>query len=208
MNRREAVLEYWSSKNAHIFSMLLRREALQIDLAERPEVIQLLPPIQGKTVLDLGAGIGRFTAEFAQSAEKVVSVDLCPHFIEANKKINRSFQNIEWICSDALDVDFPPQQFDLIFMKCLLMYLPENEIQILSQKMSQWLKLKGALFFIESCAPVTHFSETEMYYAHFRCPLDYDKLFKNWTLVKQGNILAYEDLLADPFKCFWSLKNG
>lgn len=203
MNRREAVLTYWSSKPPHITSMLLKKNAALIDAEEKPEILKLLPSFQGKTVLDLGAGIGRFTSEFAKSAKNVVAVDLCPHFIEANRELNRSCQNIEWICQDALDADFKPKQFDLIFIYGVLMYLPEQELQLLSQKLHSWLKPKGTLFFVETCAPVTHFSATEMYYAHFRSSLDYDKAFKSWKLINQGNIQAYEDILADPLKCFW-----
>jgi phosphoethanolamine N-methyltransferase len=183
--------------------MLLKKNAELIDAEEKPELLKLLPPFEGKSVLDLGAGIGRFTAEFAQKAKDVVAVDLCPHFIEENKKANSACQNIEWICSDALDIDFKPQQFDLIFIYGVLMYLPETELQILENKFQQWLKPKGVLFFVETCAPVTHFSATEMYYAHYRSSIDYDRFFKKWTLLNQGNIQAYEDLLADPLKCFW-----
>jgi phosphoethanolamine N-methyltransferase len=188
--------------------MLLKYEAIQIDSIERPEIMALLPPLGGKTVLDLGAGIGRFTTEFARSAKKVISVDLCPHFIEANKTTNAFFQNIDWICKDAIDIDFTDRQFDLIFFHCLLMYLSENEIRFLSKKMKSWLKPNGVLFFVESCAAVTHFSRNEMYYAHYRSPLDYDKFFQNWKLIKYGNIQTYEDLLADPFKCFWMVQNA
>lgn len=208
MNRREAVLTYWSSKPPHITSMLLKKNALLIDGEEKPEILKLLPPFKEKTVLDFGAGIGRFTSEFAKSAKKVVAVDLCPHFIEANRELNHSYPNIEWICQDAMDTDFTPKLFDLIFIYGMLMYLPEKDLQTLSQKMSHWLKPKGTLFFVETCAPVTHFSATEMYYAHFRSSLDYDKIFNSWTLTNQGNIQAYEDILADPLKCFWVYVNG
>lgn len=39
------------------------------------QVISLLPPYEGKTVVELGAGIGRFTAELAQRAAQVLAVD-------------------------------------------------------------------------------------------------------------------------------------
>src|SRR5579872_7228212 len=105
MNRREAVFTYWSSKPPHITSMLLKKNAQLIDGEEKPELLRLLPSFEGKSVLDLGAGIGRFTAEFAKLAKNVVAVDLCPHFIEANKQANSFHKNIEWICADALDVE-------------------------------------------------------------------------------------------------------
>lgn len=203
MNRREAVSTYWTSKAPHITSMLLKKNAEEIDRAEKPEILSLLPSFKNKSVLDLGAGIGRFTNEFAKTAKKVVAVDLCPHFIEENRRANGTFSNIEWICKDALDVQFDANEFDLIFSYGVLMYLPVEDVLALSKKLAVWLKPKGSLFITASCAAVTHFSETEMYYAHYRSPLEYDRLFHDWKMKKQGNILAYEDLLADPFKCFW-----
>ena len=48
------------------------------------QILSLLPPYEGKTVLELGAGIGRFTGELAQKAGQVVALD----FIEsAIKKV-------------------------------------------------------------------------------------------------------------------------
>ena len=42
-------------------------------------MLSLLPPFEGKSVLELGAGIGRFTGELAQKAGQVISLD----FIES-----------------------------------------------------------------------------------------------------------------------------
>lgn len=39
----------------------------------------MIPPYEGKTVLELGAGIGRFTGELAQKAGEVIALD----FIES-----------------------------------------------------------------------------------------------------------------------------
>lgn len=43
------------------------------------QVLSLLPPYEGKSVLELGAGIGRFTGELAKKAGTIVALD----FIEA-----------------------------------------------------------------------------------------------------------------------------
>lgn len=48
------------------------------------QVLSLLPTFEGKSVIELGAGIGRFTGELAQKAGQLVAVD----FIEsAIKKV-------------------------------------------------------------------------------------------------------------------------
>ena len=183
--------------------MLLHRNAPLIDSVERPEIMALLPPLQGKKILEVAAGIGRFTGELAKRAERVTALDLCPHFIEANRAANSAFPNIEWICADAMEAQFSPSQFDLIFISWLFTYLKEEEVSLLAERMNDWLKPGGVLFFRESCAAVTHFSKIKGYYAYYRSPRHYARLFQKWTLLKEGNIQAYEDLAADPFKCFW-----
>ena len=51
-------------------------------------MLSLLPPYEGKTVLELGAGIGRFTGELAQKAGQLIALD----FIEgAIKKVFSCF---------------------------------------------------------------------------------------------------------------------
>lgn len=48
------------------------------------QVLSLLPAYEGKSVIELGAGIGRFTGELAQKAGQLIAVD----FIEsAIKKV-------------------------------------------------------------------------------------------------------------------------
>ena len=42
-------------------------------------MLSLLPPYEGKSILELGAGIGRFTGELAQKADHVIALD----FIES-----------------------------------------------------------------------------------------------------------------------------
>ncbi|KAL6010125.1 Phosphoethanolamine N-methyltransferase [Asimina triloba] len=54
---------------------MLDSHACDLDKEERPEVLSLLPPFEGKSVLELGAGIGRFTAELAKEADHVLAVD-------------------------------------------------------------------------------------------------------------------------------------
>lgn len=39
------------------------------------QVLSLLPPYKGKSILELGAGIGRFTGELAKEADQVVALD-------------------------------------------------------------------------------------------------------------------------------------
>ena len=57
---REVMSSYWSehSKQLSIEEMMLDEDATKLTKIEHPEVLSLLPSLEGKQVLELGAGIG------------------------------------------------------------------------------------------------------------------------------------------------------
>ncbi|XXG41616.1 hypothetical protein AAC387_Pa01g2048 [Persea americana] len=77
-------------------------------------ILSLLPPLHGKSVLELGAGIGHFTGELAKDAGQVIAVDFIVSVIkkicwlwQKVKSINdRGFQqfldNVQYKCSGIL----------------------------------------------------------------------------------------------------------
>lgn len=42
----------------------------------------MLPPYEGKSVIELGAGIGRFTGELAQKAGQLIAMDFIDNVIK------------------------------------------------------------------------------------------------------------------------------
>lgn len=42
----------------------------------------MLPPYEGKSVMELGAGIGRFTGELAQKAGQLIAMDFIDNVIK------------------------------------------------------------------------------------------------------------------------------
>lgn len=202
--RAKAVLKKWDHVPSTLHSMLCVAEAKQLDELERPEILSYLPPFKDKTVLDLAAGIGRFTSEFAREVKRVVAVDIAKNHIEQNRKINGRHANIEFICQDAMDLELEPAQFDLIFVSWLFMYLEDEELSHLVKKIATWLKPGGTLFFRESCAVRMRKSEAPNYFAIYRGLADYPKFFnEEFTLAQEGSIVAYKDVMANPFVCFW-----
>lgn len=63
-------------------SVTLEDEAPQMSDTEVSEILQYLPEYEEKHVLDLGAGIGRFSVRFAQKAKRVTAIDFCQGFHE------------------------------------------------------------------------------------------------------------------------------
>uniref|UniRef100_A0A914LMX3 phosphoethanolamine N-methyltransferase n=1 Tax=Meloidogyne incognita TaxID=6306 RepID=A0A914LMX3_MELIC len=112
----------------------------------------MLPSFKNKFVVDIGAGIGRFTTEFAKKARKVVSTDFVASFIEKNRETNIAFNNIEWRVGDAVRLDFEEGSIDIVFTNWLLMYLVDEEVVQFLINAIKWLRPGGYLHLRESCS--------------------------------------------------------
>ncbi|KAF5193131.1 Phosphoethanolamine n-methyltransferase [Thalictrum thalictroides] len=132
LGERDAQKNYWIQHSADLTveAMMLDSKASDLDKEERPEVLSLLPPFKGKSVLELGAGIGRFTGELAKEAGQVLALDFIQSVIKKNESVNGHFKNVKFKCADVTspDLKITPGSVDLIFSNWLLMYLADNEV--------------------------------------------------------------------------------
>ncbi|XP_019709528.1 phosphoethanolamine N-methyltransferase isoform X2 [Elaeis guineensis] len=194
---------YWMehSKDLTVAAMMLDSRATNLDKEERPEVLSLLPPYKGKSVLELGAGIGRFTGELAKEAGHVLALDFIENVIKKNESINGHFTNTSFMCADVTSPDLliEEESVDLIFSNWLLMYLSDNEVERLAERMVKWLKVGGYIFFRESCFHQSGDSKRKTNPTHYREPRFYTKVFKEChTFNGVGNSF---ELSLITFKC-------
>src|SRR5689334_828765 len=147
MSRAELTYSFWKQREANVESMFLNSKTQENYPLEQEEIKKSLPDFYSKKVLELGSGIGCYTGYFASKAKKVVTVDFVDQFIEKNRETHRQFSNIEFLCADAMDVSFSANSFDFIFINGLFMYLADQEVMYLRDKIYEWLKPKGELFF-------------------------------------------------------------
>ncbi|CAN4088744.1 unnamed protein product [Withania somnifera] len=177
--------------------MMLDSKAADLDKEERPEVLSLLPPYEGKTVLELGAGIGRFTGELAKKAGQLIALDFIEGAIKKNESINGHHKNVKFMCADVTspDLNFSPESVDLIFSNWLLMYLSDEEVQALAQRMVKWLKVGGYIFFRESCFHQSGDHKRKNNPTHYRQPSFYTKVFRQCQ-VNAGDGKSFELSLA------------
>ncbi|MQM14088.1 hypothetical protein Taro_047018 [Colocasia esculenta] len=142
---REVQKSYWTehSKDLTVEAMMLDSRASDLDKEERPEVLSLLPSYKGKSVLELGAGIGRFTGELAKEAGHVIALDFIESVVKKNESVNGHFKNASFVCADVTspDTKFEEESLDLIFSNWLLMYLSDKEVEELAERMVKWLKV-------------------------------------------------------------------
>ncbi|GLT65262.1 hypothetical protein SLA2020_377010 [Shorea laevis] len=179
---REIQKSYWIKHSADLTveAMMLDSKASDLDKEERPEVLSLLPEYEGKSVVELGAGIGRFTGDLAQKAGDVTALDFIESVVKKNESINGHHKNVKFICADVTspDLNFPEGSVDLIFSNWLLMYLSDKEVENLAERMVKWLKVGGYIFFRESCFHQSGDCKRRNNPTHYREPRFYTKTFK------------------------------
>ena len=82
--------------------------------------------VQDKAVLDVGCGSGEGTAILAQTARKVMGVDVDPSMIELARSDN-SRGNVDFRVMDCAALDLPSASFDVVVCNALLEYLSDPE---------------------------------------------------------------------------------
>ena len=179
-DERKVQKNYWieHSVDLTVEAMMLDSKAADIDKEERPEVLSLLPPYEGKTILELGAGIGRFTGDLAKKAGHVIALDFIENVIKKNETINGHYKNVKFLCADVTspDLAFTEGSLDLIFSNWLLMYLSDKEVENLAERMLKWLKVGGHIFFRESCFHQSGDCKRKNNPTHYREPRFYTKV--------------------------------
>ncbi|CAM8915463.1 unnamed protein product [Rhodiola kirilowii] len=186
VQEREVQKSYWMEHSTELTveAMMLDSKAADLDKEERPEVLSLLPPIDGKYVVEFGAGIGRFTGELAKKAGQVLAMDFIEGSIKKNEVINGRHKNTKFVCADVTspDLEIADDSVDLIFSNWLLMYLADEEVEKLAKRMIKWLKVGGFIFFRESCFHQSGDSKRKNNPTHYREPRFYTKIFKECHL--------------------------
>ncbi len=205
--KRMDVYKDWEMRNPTACMMMKAQQCSEFEEADRLELLSLLPSWSGKQVVDLAAGIGRFTGPFAKEARHVTAVEWIPTFVETNQLQHIVHDNITYICDDVMNVDFPESSVDLIFMSWLFMYLEDEEVQTLAQRIHRWLVPGGSFFVRETVAP-KRVAPTTINPTHYRTLKEYDDLLSTFVLKKEGSVQAQIDYLAKPYSCYWLVEKS
>jgi len=179
-SEREAQKQYWTEHSTEptVEAMMLDSSASEIDRLDRPEVLATLGSVEGQKVLELGAGIGRFTGELARHAKQVTACDFMAVSIEENRRLHESLGNVDFIVADVTELQQPACSYDVVFSNWLLMYLSDEEVEALAVKILGWLRPGGMLFFRESCFKPSGDKPRGANPTHYRDPKQYAAMFE------------------------------
>jgi len=209
---RNKMKSYWQVHKPSLESMMLSDQAVYLAENEQNEIISYMPNYRGKKVLELGAGIGRFTSRLAVVAGHVTAVDFMESYIQENKNDNGHLGNIDFKTADVTKLNYPPGSFDIVFSNWLLMYLTDAEVEALMGRVLSWLKPGGYFFMRESCYHQSGNKKRDENPTYYRTPLHYSQMLQrqydavadtNFKIVKGKNIITYIQYHGNPNQlCF------
>lgn len=216
MAEPSAAKRFWAKleNEATDDSMMLNKKAKVIGPVEKEEILSLVPPRAGLDILELAAGIGRFTTTIAQEgAKSVIAVDLIQGFCDTNKEANASNSNVEVRCADVKDFDLPHGSVDLVFSNWLFMYLSDADVAASFSKITQWLRPGGHFFLRESCdkpSSTTVISDMGENPTVYRKKEDYDRMLGELglTVEKSGVVQAYVEYENLTNQKYWLLRKA
>lgn len=112
------------------------REEWKLSLREK--FVKILKLEKKKTILELGAGAGIDSEYFTEQGFDVLAIDLSPKMIEAC--IARGL-NAEVL--DIYEIDSLEQKFDAIFSLNVLLHVPQSDLPVILQRISNQLNPSG-----------------------------------------------------------------
>lgn len=119
-------------------------------------------PSRVKKGLDIGAGTGMSTLTLVTRCEEVTAVDLNPNLLNwARARLNsckkrREIENYQVLVMNALNLEFPPDTFDVVIAHGLDPYLTPDEINRFYQEVGRVLIPGGGFFQYSASLPPNH----------------------------------------------------
>ena len=128
------------------------------------------------SVLDLGSGIGCWTEYFAQQFARVVTVEASRPLFEALEKRCASLLNVKYILGDVMRFK-PEDQYELVFLGGMLMYLNEQDVSALLRKLIHSLRPGGIILCRETTVRQESIARQGEYQAVYRSVGNYQRIF-------------------------------
>jgi len=155
---------------------------------ETEKVFHYLGPVNGRTILDFGAGVGQWAFRFINNgALFVTAVEYSAALAEIGirEAERRNITNINFVVSPAEDFAPAPVAYDVVFISGLFVYMNDAQAEKLTQNLRKFCNSESILLLRDGTSTGTRheinnkFSEhlQTMYSAIYRSRKEYIDLF-------------------------------
>ena len=135
----------------------------------------------GGCVLDLGSGIGFWAEYFARRFSQVVAVEASNPLYEALEERCAPYLNVKTINGDVMRFR-PEDQYDVVFLGGMLMYLNEEDVVSLLRKLIRSLQPGGIFLCRETTVRQGTTTRQGDYQAVYRSVAEYKRIFAECAL--------------------------
>lgn len=104
---------------------------------------------RGKTILEIGAGSGKFTPILSKMSSKLYVVEKNANLMQINRNKNRGLENIDFILTDVKELTMAPGSVDIVFAGWSLTSMRES-FNIVFDKLKKVLRKDGTILAIEN----------------------------------------------------------
>lgn len=167
---------------------------------EQEKLMPLLSLTPQTNLLDLGAGVGQWSFRFAPRVQHVTAVEYIDSLAEIGRveTKKRGLNNVEFITSPA-ETFHTTQQFDVIFISGLFVYLSREQADQLMNHLLTFIKPDGVLLLRDGTSILSDAHQinnqyssilNEYYSAYYRTRGQYTALFTNagFQLIQDGQV--------------------
>ena len=126
-------------------------------------------------VLDVGCGSGNWTEVFATRYAAVTGIDQSTAMADAARRRLAAARNVRILTGDVL-TDLPNEQFDLVFVGGVCMYLNDGDVETLLRSLAERLRRGGTMILRESTVRRGRRVALGAYQAVYRSVSDYRAL--------------------------------
>lgn len=90
---------------------------------EQNKVLPLLYDVEGKKILDVGAGTGRLAILLADKGAVITALDVSAEMLKVLRRKAGTRKNIKYVEGEAENIDFPEESFDVVVAAFLIVHL-------------------------------------------------------------------------------------
>lgn len=151
VHRREAAFhDAWAS-NTQVEDVLVRKCFEAPTALENQFILSQMGDLQGKRVLDIGAGLGESSVYFALQGARVTSADISPLMVEKTLALGRKHGvELEGIVSGAESLNVPANQYNFVYIANTIHHVEDRAL--LFEQIGRALKPGGKFFSIDPIA--------------------------------------------------------